>query len=203
MNETNNKVQNEQEEKKKKNTKRNVCIAVIIISIILLLLGLKSCSDTGNVVPDNVKNFFNVGVDQGATEGGLEHKSKEEIQAELNQKVKESMINISMSTSITLENGSAEGDFLIVNEEINNFPQVVEIFLQKEVKNDDGTTSYEDGEKIYQSGMIPVGSKVVKAKLDKPLEKGTYRAIAYFNAVRENGEYVGRAAANIKIVVNN
>lgn len=201
----------EQEKKEKAKERRQQAfriIAIIVILLLLLLLGLKSCS-SNLPIPEDVKQMFNVGIDENASQGGLEGRSEEEIVAELNEKVAASMINISMNTTPKFENGSSEGNLNIVNNTINNYPQVIEIYLQEEITKEDGSKGYEDKELIYQSGLIPVGSKVTTAKLNKALEsnrvleKGTYSAIAYFNAVKDNGEYIGRAAARIKINIEN
>ncbi len=60
------------------------------------------------------------------------------------------MINISMNTTPIFSDGTTEGNLMIVNEGVNNYPQVVEI-----IRND-------TQEKIYKSGAIPVGSKIEK-----------------------------------------
>ena len=92
--------------------------------------------------------------DDAAIEGGWDNLSPEEIAERLNQKVEEGMINISMNTAPYFENGTAEGNLMLVNESINNYPQKVQI-----VRND-------TGEQIYESGAIAVGSKIERAKLD-------------------------------------
>ncbi len=71
--------------------------------------------------------------------------SPEEIAEKLNEKVAEGMINISMNTAPYFENGKAEGNVMIVNESINNYPQQVEF-----IRND-------TQEIIYQSKAIPIG----------------------------------------------
>ena len=64
--------------------------------------------------------------DSSAVEGGWDNLSPEEIAEKLNEKVEEGMINISMNTAPYFENGTAEGNVMIVNESINNYPQQVE-----------------------------------------------------------------------------
>ena len=84
--------------------------------------------------------------DSSAVEGGWDNLSPEEIAEKLNEKVAEGMINISMNTAPYFEDGKAEGNVMIVNESINNYPQQVEF-----IRND-------TGEHIYQSKAIPVGN---------------------------------------------
>ena len=64
--------------------------------------------------------------DSSAVEGGWDNLSPEEIAEKLNEKVAEGMINISMNTAPYFENGAADGNLMIVNESINNYPQQVE-----------------------------------------------------------------------------
>ena len=130
--------------------------------------------------------------DSSAVEGGWDNLSPEEIAEKLNEKVEEGMINISMNTAPYFENGTAEGNLMLVNESINNYPQKVQI-----VRND-------TGEQIYESGAIAVGSKIERAKLDVVLPAGTYECTAYFhNLDPETGEIIGTAGAIINITIKN
>ncbi len=130
--------------------------------------------------------------DDSAVEGGWDNLSPEEIAEKLNEKVAEGMINISMNTAPYFENGTAEGNVMIVNEAINNYPQEVQI-----ARND-------TGEQIYQSKAIPVGSKIERAKLEVVLPAGTYECTAYFhNLDPVSGEIIGTAGAIITITIKN
>ena len=130
--------------------------------------------------------------DDSAVEGGWDNLSPEEIAEKLNEKVAEGMINISMNTAPYFENGKAEGNVMIVNESINNYPQKVQI-----VRND-------TGEQIYESNAIPVSSKIERAMLDVTLPAGTYECTAYFhNLDPESGEIIGTAGAIITITIKN
>ena len=128
--------------------------------------------------------------DSSAVEGGWDNLSPEEIAEKLNEKVEEGMINISMNTAPYFENGTAEGNLMLVNESINNYPQMVQI-----VRND-------TGEQIYESGAIAVGSKIERARLDVVLPAGTYECTAYFhNLDPESGAIIGTAGAIITITI--
>ena len=130
--------------------------------------------------------------DSSAIEGGWDNLSPEEIAEKLNEKVAEGMINISMNTAPYFENGKAEGNVMIVNESINNYPQQVEF-----IRND-------TQEVIYQSKAIPVGSKIERAVLDVELPAGTYECTAMFhNLDPETGEIIGTAGAIITITIKN
>lgn len=128
--------------------------------------------------------------DSSAVEGGWDNLSPEEIEARLNEKVAEGMINISANTAPIFEDGSSEGNLMLVNESINNYPQKAQI-----VRND-------TGEQIYESGAIAVGSKIERAKLDVVLPAGTYECTAYFhNLDPETGDIIGTAGAIITITI--
>ena len=130
--------------------------------------------------------------DSSAVEGGWDNLSPEEIAEKLNEKVAEGMINISMNTAPYFENGTAEGNVMIVNEAINNYPQQVEF-----IRND-------TQEVIYQSKAIPVGSKIERAALDMELPAGTYECTAMFhNLDPVSGEIIGTAGAIINITIKN
>ena len=130
--------------------------------------------------------------DDSAVEGGWDNLSPEEIAEKLNEKVAEGMINISMNTAPYFEDGKAEGNVMIVNESINNYPQQVEF-----IRND-------TGEQIYQSKAIPVGSKIERAALDVELPAGTYECTAMFhNLDPETGDIIGTAGAIITITIKN
>ena len=130
--------------------------------------------------------------DDSAIEGGWDNLSPEEIEARLNEKVAEGMINISANTAPIFEDGSSEGNLMLVNESINNYPQKVQI-----VRND-------TGEQIYESGAIAVGSKIERAALDVELPAGTYECTAMFhNLDPVSGEIIGTAGAIITITVKN
>ena len=130
--------------------------------------------------------------DSSAVEGGWDNLSPEEIAEKLNEKVAEGMINISMNTAPYFEDGKAEGNVMIVNESINNYPQQVEF-----IRND-------TQEVIYQSKAIPVGSKIERAALDVELLAGTYECTAMFhNLDPETGDIIGTAGAIITITIKN
>ena len=130
--------------------------------------------------------------DSSAVEGGWDNLSPEEIAEKLNEKVAEGMINISMNTAPCFENGKAEGNVMIVNESINNYPQQVEF-----IRND-------TQEVIYQSKAIPVGSKIERAALDVELPAGTYECTAMFhNLDPVSGEIIGTAGAIINLTIKN
>ena len=82
----------------KKDQKKKIIVIVIgiLVALLAVLLIMKPWGGGQNTQQGMVW-------DTNAEVGGLEHKSDEEIQAELNQKVEEGMINISMNTSQSIK----------------------------------------------------------------------------------------------------
>lgn len=157
-------------------------VAAVVIVIVILLL-LRSCGAPADD-PGGIE------FDPSATEGGWDEADMDAIRDSLNEKVEEGMINISMNTSPVFADGTSAGSLMIVNEEVNNYPQVVEI------SRDD------TGELIYKSGAIPVGSKIESAKLSVDLDPGTYKCTAlFYNVDPDTGDYLGCAGAVVTVTV--
>lgn len=172
------------------NKKKVVRIVAAIVAILLIILlaffGFRSCSNPDSGLPTGLI------YDDDAVTGGWDEADIDKIKENLNQKVQAGMINISMNTAPKFENGSAEGNLMIVNETINNYPQIVRI------------TRNDTGEQIYESGGIAVGSKIEKAKLDVVLPAGTYECTAMFHNIDpDTGNSLGCAGAEIEITVLN
>ena len=165
-----------------------VLAAVAIGAIIFIIVTLHSAP----MSKEEARAKAGIVYDSSAVEGGWDNLSPEEIAEKLNEKVAEGMINISMNTAPYFENGKAEGNVMIVNESINNYPQQVEF-----IRND-------TQEVIYQSKAIPVGSKIERAALDVELPAGTYECTAMFhNLDPVSGEIIGTAGAIINITIKN
>ena len=164
-----------------------VLAAVAISAIIFIIVTLRSPT-----TKEEARAKAGIVYDSSAVAGGWDQMTPEEIEAALNNKVVEGMINISANTSPIFEDGASEGNLMLVNESINNYPQKVQI-----VRND-------TGEQIYQSKAIPIGSKIERAKLDVVLPAGTYECTAYFHNLNpETGEIIGTAGAIITITIQN
>ncbi|MEG0375531.1 MAG: flagellar protein FliS [Raoultibacter sp.] len=130
------------------------------------------------------------GRDPNAALGQLSGKTQEEVQAELDRMVEEGMFNISIASSIVLQDGMAEGDVCIENIPSNRY------LMQVEITRDD------TGETLYKTGLIEPNHHIQSAKLDVDLDAGTYPCTAVFYAHdAETEELVGQAAAKISITV--
>lgn len=175
--------------KQQKSDKRrkNLIIAFLLVVIIILLL--RACDSHSNPVIEDLRERFGVETDVDANDDFSE-KSKEEIEKELNEKVQAGYINISMNLAPEFETGTSEGNLMIVNEDINNYPQVVQIYVK------------DSGELVYESKLIPVGTKIDTGKLLVDLDKGEYPCVAYFHNVDpETGYSLGKAGAELTIKV--
>ena len=165
----------------------SVLAAVAIGAIIFITITLRT-----PMAKEEARANAGIVYDSSAIEGGWDQMTPEEIEAALNNKVAEGMINISANTAPIFEDGASEGNLMLVNESINNYPQKVQI-----VRND-------TGEQIYESGAIAVGSKIERARLDVDLPAGTYECTAYFhNLDPETGDIIGTAGAIITITIKN
>lgn len=171
---------------------KDITVYAIIFLVLLVGAGIFLAVRLLHKPADAALADSNSGIvyDSSAVEGGWDNLSPEEIEARLNEKVAEGMINISANTAPIFEDGASEGNLMLVNESINNYPQMVQI-----VRND-------TGEQIYESGAIAVGSKIERARLDVVLPAGTYECTAYFhNLDPESGAIIGTAGAIITITI--
>lgn len=178
--------------KRRTHSRTAVWIGAAVLAAIAIGLIVFALTTINRTIDEGVSKKAGIVYDSSAIEGGWDNLSPEELEAALNEKVAEGMINISMNTAPYFENGAADGNLMIVNESINNYPQKVQI-----VRND-------TGEQIYESGAIAVGSKIERTKLDAELTAGTYECTAYFHNLNpETGEIIGTAGAIINITIKN
>ena len=169
-----------------------VLLMVFLVCVIGIGVFLIARPSRNALSKDDARARVGIVYDSSAVLGGWDNLSPEEIAEKLNEKVAEGMINISMNTAPYFENGTTDGNLMIVNESINNYPQKVQI-----IRND-------TQEVIYESGAIAVGSKIERAKLDSALPAGTYECTAYFhNLDPVSGEIIGTAGAIINITIKN
>lgn len=122
-----------------------------------------------------------------AQEGNLEGKTLEEIQADMDEKVDQGSLIISINSDLVFLNGTAQGDLRIENSINNHYRMIVEIYM-------------EDGTKVYESGAIDPGYYVEKDRLDVALKKGDYPVTVYFRAYDlEQDTLIGKAATKTMI----
>ncbi|MCB7037347.1 flagellar protein FliS [Eggerthella sinensis] len=128
--------------------------------------------------------------DSNASQGQFEGKSKEEIQAALNEEVAKGMMNISIAASINFPDGASEGEARIENIAANPMDQKVVITLK------------DTGETVYESAALAPDQHIQNITLTKDLDPGDYAAVATFTGYdRETHKQTGQAAAEIVIHV--
>ena len=160
-------------------------IGVLLIVICVLLFLLLGQDDGGQISTERDR-------DPNAAIGQYEGKTQEEIQAELDKIVEEGMFNISINSTVMMENGESEAELRIENLAANRHLMRVEITL-------------DDAEEIiYTSGLIEPGYYIQSVPLDVVLKQGVHAATAVFTAYDAATEAaVGQAAAKITITVEN
>ena len=178
----------QRQEKKKK--KPVLLIIIIILLVAALIFGFAYFMLPKQQEPKQTSE--ELAEEQAAEMGILPDMSAEDIEKRLNEQIDKSMLNISIYKNPVFENGEAEGNLRIENIPANHYAMTVEI-----VREDNGET-------VYQSGLISPGYFVENAKLDTPLEKGIYPAVAVFTAYdTETKQEMGTAGANINLMIKN
>lgn len=136
-----------------------------------------------------LKNSDEFKFDDAAMDGNLKGMSSEEIASLMNDKVEESMLSISINTTIEFANSKSEGDVRIENAIENRYLIKVNIIT-------------EDGIVIYETDAIKPGQMIEKDHLDRELPAGSYACTATFTAFDiESHEEVGKAAAQINVLI--
>lgn len=171
-------------EKKRRNLLFPVLTALFAIAClvmgVLLLHGSWKPAESQRIVEES-----------GALQGMLPGMSEDEILEELNRRVSEGELAISINSTLEFETGDSEGQLRIENSAKNHYTMVVEMYLN------------DTGERIYQSGGIKPGYFLEKACLDKVLEKGDYPVTVHFKAYDENDNYMGEANAETVVRILN
>lgn len=103
-------------------------------------------------------------------------------------KLEKNQLAMKINSKISIEDSTSKGKMGIENKSNNVYDIVVKIYLK------------ETNELVYESPRLKPGDKIEEAKLDKKIEKGTYKAIAYFEAY-ENEVQQGRSGVEIEIKV--
>ncbi|MBQ4265389.1 MAG: hypothetical protein IJB85_07755, partial [Clostridia bacterium] len=95
---------------------RIIGIVAAVLFIIAILVGLLNCCNAAPTTdPQPGTTTAGIVYDDGAVVGGWNEADTDKIIENLNAKVEEGMINISMNTSPNFRDGTAEGNLMIVN----------------------------------------------------------------------------------------
>lgn len=168
-----------------RNSKGTKSVIALVIALLLCLpLALAGCSSDSS--------SSSAPYDPTPKDGQAPYKTEEEIKEELNRKVEEGNLDISIQSIITFDNGTSEGIANIENVPGNNYDIKVRI------------EDAESKELLYESELLKPNQYVEMIKLDKNLSAGSYPAIATFIAYNpETGNEEGEAGAEITIEVKN
>lgn len=170
---------------KHKKTKPRSGGIVAVICLLAVLIGVG-----GFVIWKLDQPAYSDRLEPNAVIGSMPGKTEEQIQAELNQKVKESEVAFSINAAPVFETGTSKGNILFENPTSNQKLTRVEI------------TRDDTGEMVYKSGLLEPGSYVPEAKLLVDLEPGSYVCTAMIYAYRLADEsFVGKVAAGLTITV--
>lgn len=162
-----------------------VVIAACGIGMVLYLNGQKDAQQL-----DSLDGTSRLITDANALEGGLDGESLKEQYRQMIEKAEQTAIVVNFSESIILPDGDSEAEVQIANPVENNYPMQFILTLE------------DSGEKIYESGLVPLGSHLDKIKFTKKLEKGQYPAILTYRAYDENAQqYVSSVNVSVTITV--
>jgi hypothetical protein len=171
-------------QRKKQNIPLLISGIIAGIAIGVLLVWLLICSPRAD--DSGGDDFF----DPSAVTGILPNLSEGDIQEKLDQVVQEGMLNVSIASGITFEDGESKGLANICNAETNRYIFTVGIVLD------------DSQESVYESKGIRPGQYIQYIELDKDLDAGEYPATAVFTAyTKEDHEVVGNAATQLVLYV--
>lgn len=167
------------EQEKAKRTKRIVVIVVLVLLVLALIAG--------------AVYFFNKPADDGlATDPNVKVGSLTSSTEDLDKIVDEGMLTFSINSTPMFEDGTAAGNLMIENPDINNNRFTVTIYRD------------DTGEIIYESGALDPGQYIDDVPLDVDLEAGEYSCTAQFDTYRiADNTPIGQAAAGLTVHVMN
>ncbi len=163
-------------------------IIVALVAVIAFLLGrnANSGSDTGTQASNDNEN--NRTVLQSARVV-LDEDSAANVMEEMRQEVEDGMFECKMSMTWTFPEGSAASkDAYVANSTNNKYPIYFDVIL--------------DGETIYSSPVLPVGSELKNFTLDKDLEPGTYTPTVYYYLIRDEVSQEVISSAGFVVTLN-
>ena len=103
----------------------------------------------------------------------------EEIAQDIQEQVERGMFATYMNTTWTFPDGrSPSSDAVMGNSARNRYPFYFTVVLS------------ETDETIFESGLLPIGTRISQIVLDRELAAGDYPAIVYVNMIDENDEPV-------------
>lgn len=164
--------------------RKNLHLLLLFISVSSILICLFLFMNSWVKEPKQMER------DQLGEKGNLPGMTMEEIQAEMNRKVEEGSLSISINNELIFNSGDANGYLRIENSQHNHYLMVVEIFRK------------DTNERIYKSGALEPGYYLEQDKLDVNLSKGDYQVLIKFKAYDLKSEnFIGEAHAESTIKI--
>lgn len=170
--------------KKKKKPKVSTILVCALLILLTVTAGFIICGTNRN--DKKLENAVH------AQLGQLEGKSNAEIEEELNRIIDESSMAISINSNPVFIHGLSQGTIQIENSPANHYAQNVII------------TRNDNGEKIYESGLLMPNYHIQTDVLAVDLDAGEYECTATFTSYKVDGDEkieVGSAACEIKVTV--
>lgn len=131
-------------------------------------------------------------MEPNATIGIMPGKTDQEIIDELNRKVDERSIALTINPTPVAENGTSDVNWMYENPQSNEKYTRLEVFLD------------DTEELIYETGMMVNGSYVEAAPMKVDLPAGTYTCTAYVHGYRLSDQsYLGQVAAGLTLTIQN
>lgn len=108
-------------------------------------------------------------------------------------KLPKTQLVLKISAFADFENSDSEASMYIENKIENNYEVVVKIYLEDD----------ENGEPIYKTKKLKPGESIQTIKLNRKLNKGSYKAIAYFCAYDDENKEIGKSGAKVTLNIKN
>ncbi len=123
--------------------------------------------------------------------GPMPGMTQEQLQAELNAKVAESLIAYTINEKISCQDARSPANILFENPANNEKLLTVSIYMGLD----------DTGELLYKSKFVQPGSYIPEAPLLVELEPGEYDCTAYIRSYRFDESYIGRTTVDVKVCV--
>jgi hypothetical protein len=157
------------EEKKGLQTRHVILIlgTVLIVSatVVVTILLLREDTQPVSTIPQMQTSYI---IDENNVAG---------IMDDIRQKVEKGMFMTHMNNIWTFPDGeSASSDAVMGNSESNNYPFWFDVSVE--------------GEQVFKSSLLPLGSQIKEIVLTKDLDAGTYPAVVNIHMIDENDQEV-------------
>lgn len=157
-----------------------ICISIVAFLAIGAAVAMFVFMMNRNGNPENAGSYT---MDEG---------NYQQILDDMSEQVQEGYFETYMTSDWTFPDGSSEAtDAMLGNSPNNTKPIRCELLLS------------ETGEKIFETGVIPVGALVSPIKLDRKLDAGTYEAtcMIYLMDEKEDGTFEDYSSAGFRVTL--